>query len=155
MHSRVFQLSDEELPEDEWMSLYHIPEWFYGSVADSAIESENREADFAWLRESMRGAAKLQGNKLTFEKDAAIKYFAGMHKAFLQKLEEIKSVSLEEFAGITGNFGVQLHFLTSLYNDEFEFYIYHNDSLMTMDEWIRYTDLTHPFFVGGIFDYHY
>jgi len=155
MHSRIFELTDEERTEDERMSWFHIPEWFFGTIADYAEESENREADLNWLRLSLEGTAELEGNELTFREDAAIRYFKGKHKAFLRQLDELKSVTLEEFAGTTGNFGVKLHLLDSLYNEEFEFYFYHNDCFMTMDEWIRYTDLTHPFFVGGIFDYHY
>ena len=155
MHSRIIELTDEEHPEDEWMCFFDIPEWFYGSIADYAIESEDRDADLNALRESLEGTAVLEGNKLTFSENAAIRYFSGMHKAFLQQLDELKFVSLEEFAGITGNFGAKMHLLDSLYNDEFDFYIYHNDSFMTMDEWIRYADLTHPFFVGRTFDYHY
>ena len=58
-------------------------------------------------------------------------------------------------AGVSGNFSLQMHTLNSLYNDEFDFYIYHNNSFMTLDEWIREADLTHPFFVGRTFDYHY
>ena len=155
MHSRIFELSDEELSEEAWMQMYDIPEWFYGTVADYAKESENRDADLGWLRESLKGVATLEGNTLSFCDDARVVYFKGKHEAFLRQLDELKSVTLEEFAGTTDNFSTKMHFLNSLYNEEFEFYFYHNDCFRTMDEWLRYADLTHPFFVGGVFDYHY
>ena len=155
MHSRIIELTDEEHTEDEWMCFFDIPEWFYGPIADYAIESEDRDEDLNWLRESLEGSAELEGNKLTFRKDAAVRHFAGRYEAFVQQMADIQSVTLEEFAGVSGNFSLQMHTLNSFYNDEFDFYIYHNNSFMTLDEWIREADLTHPFFVGRTFDYHY
>ena len=37
----------------------------------------------------------------------------------------------------------------------FGFYIYYQDELKTLDDWIRETDLSGSFYFGGTLDYHY
>lgn len=39
--------------------------------------------------------------------------------------------------------------------DKFSFYIYYQDELKTLDEWIRETDLSESFYFGGTLDYHF
>ena len=38
---------------------------------------------------------------------------------------------------------------------KFSFYIYYQDKLKTLDEWIRETDLSESFYFGGTLDYHF
>ena len=48
-----------------------------------------------------------------------------------------------------------LHKLNEAYQDKFSFYIYYQDELKTLDEWIRETDLSESFYFGGTLDYHF
>ena len=45
--------------------------------------------------------------------------------------------------------------LNEAYQDKFSFYIYYQDKLKTLDEWIRETDLSESFYFGGTLDYHF
>ena len=38
---------------------------------------------------------------------------------------------------------------------KFSLYVYFNDELKSLDEWIRETDLSGSFYFGGTLDYHY
>ncbi len=155
MYGRIIELTNEETDEDVWMRQYDIPEWFYGPIADFARESEDREGDIEMFVESLAGAAILEGNKLMFSEEGVMRYFSSRYDAFLTELAAVKTVTLEEFAGKSAGFGLRMHRLCSLYNDEYDTYIFHNERFMTLDDWLRDTDLTHPFFVGGVFDYHF
>lgn len=41
------------------------------------------------------------------------------------------------------------------FEDKFSLYVYFNDELKSLDEWIRETDLSGSFYFGGTLDYHY
>ena len=45
--------------------------------------------------------------------------------------------------------------LNEQYQDKFSLYIYFNDELKSLDEWIRETDLSGSFYFGGTLDYHF
>lgn len=45
--------------------------------------------------------------------------------------------------------------LNEHYQDKFSLYVYFNDELKSLDEWIRETDLSGSFYFGGTLDYHY
>ena len=45
--------------------------------------------------------------------------------------------------------------LNDCFNDKFSFYIYFQDELKTLDDWIRETDLSGSFYFGGTLDYHF
>ena len=51
--------------------------------------------------------------------------------------------------------GMAMYKLNEAYQDKFSFYIYYQDKLKTLDEWIRETDLSGSFYFGGTLDYHF
>lgn len=51
--------------------------------------------------------------------------------------------------------GMALYKLNDCFNDKFSFYIYFQDELKTLDDWIRETDLSGSFYFGGTLDYHF
>ena len=57
--------------------------------------------------------------------------------------------------GIILSFVSQDHKLNEHYQDKFSLYVYFNDELKSLDEWIRETDLSGSFYFGGTLDYHY
>ena len=51
--------------------------------------------------------------------------------------------------------GMAMYKLNEHYQDKFSLYVYFNDELKSLDEWIRETDLSGSFYFGGTLDYHY
>ena len=49
--------------------------------------------------------------------------------------------------------GIILSFVSQ--DHKFSLYVYFNDELKSLDEWIRETDLSGSFYFGGTLDYHY
>ena len=96
------------------------------------------------------------GESFTFKPDAKKKYFHRKYYAFLDKARELTGISLEAFCAETPyDIGMAMYKLNEAYQDKFSFYIYHNDELKTLDEWIRETDLSGSFYFGGTLDYHF
>ena len=84
-------------------------------------------------------------------KPAPVEYYA-----FLDKARELTGISIEAFCAETPyDIGMAMYKLNEAYQDKFSFYIYHNDELKTLDEWIRETDLSGSFYFGGTLDYHF
>ena len=52
MHSRIFELSQSPVPEDDRYTYDCLPEWFYGQIADYSddIPDENRSEEIRWFR---------------------------------------------------------------------------------------------------------
>lgn len=84
------------------------------------------------------------------------KYFERQYHAFLDKACELTGISLDAFVGEAKyDIGMAMYKLNEHYQDKFSLYVYFNDELKSLDEWIRETDLSGSFYFGGTLDYHY
>ena len=70
----------------------------------------------------------------------------------------LAKTSYDTFSGImpAPAFHVALNSVTESYADRFDFYVYDADhaELLPMDAWLRKENLSKPYFVGGVMDYH-
>ena len=92
--------------------------------------------------------------------------FAGIDVELAQAIADKLGMKLEiqdvEFGAIVAgvesgkyDIGMAMYKLNEAYQDKFSFYIYYQDKLKTLDEWIRETDLSESFYFGGTLDYHF
>lgn len=158
MHSRIIELGNEPILPDDRMGESSVPEWFYHSIADYTDEETDREEDLKWFLEIVAHIVDVaeDGESFTFKSDAKKKYFHRQYYAFLDKARELTGISLEAFCAETPyDIGMAMYKLKEAYQDKFSFYIYYRDELKTLDEWIRETDLSGSFYLGGTLDYHF
>lgn len=52
MHGRIFEIREERLPREEWMNETHLYDEDT-SFADYYIDSEDREGDLQWLKQTL------------------------------------------------------------------------------------------------------
>lgn len=45
--------------------------------------------------------------------------------------------------------------LNEAYTDKYGFYIYEEDTLMPLGEWLRWVDLEEDYYFGNVLDYHF
>lgn len=158
MHSRIIELGDEPIPTSERLSECSIPDWFCARIADYVDDNTNRTYDIQWFMACLNGVATLEGeDKLVFAVDARQKYFAPRYKRFRKALFELDNVPMEGFDGIDKTYGIgeKMFRLQDAYDDEYGFYIYYREELMTEDEWMRFANLSKPYYFGGTVDYHF
>ena len=158
MHSRIVELSNEPILVDERLSEGSIPEWFYHTVADYTNAATDRNQDIKWFLEHVGSIADVAENGLSFsfKPNAKQMHFERSYHAFLEKVCELTGISLNAFAGETKyDIGMAMYKLNDCFNDKFSFYIYFQDKLKTLDDWIRVTDLSGSFYFGGTIDYHF
>lgn len=158
MHSRIIELGDEPILEHERFSEYSVPEWFYHSVADYVVDSDDRSDDVEWFLDQIGSIVRVSkdGESFTFKPKAKQKYFEHKYHLFLDMARELSGISLDAFVGETEyDIGMSMYKLQEVFADKFDFYIYYKDQLKSLDEWIRETDLNGSFYFGGTLDYHF
>lgn len=163
MHSRIYQVIEAPLPIEERMTSGDIPEWFCNSVADYVddIEESERAEDMEWFCAAFHGDCDINAEtgEITFSADAKKHYFEQKYQEYREILGKLQAVSFEEFAGIVSGTGTErnVHMLGDIYAKEYGFYIVDNEEseVITLDAWVRHTDLTKTHFLGGIVDYHF
>ena len=158
MHSRIIELGNAPILPDDRMGECSVPDWFYHSIADYTDADTDRDHDIKWFLDAVARVVDVaeDGKSFTFKPKAKQKYFERQYHAFLDKACELTGISLDAFVGETKyDIGMAMYKLNSFYNDTFGFYIYYQDKLKTLDDWIRETDLSGSFYFGGTLGYHY
>lgn len=107
---------------------------------------------------SFHGLCSRDGSKLSFAPDIKDKCFRDSYEAFKSAASMLAETDYETFAGLKENTVFQLARLgiSDSYEDRFGFYIYtpESETLQPLDTWLRSTDTSRPFYVGGTIDYH-
>ena len=158
MHSRIIELGNAPILPDNRMGECSVPEWFSHSIADYTNAETDRDEDLKWFLEIVAHIVDVaeDGESFTFKPNAKKKYFHRQYYAFLDKARELTGISIEAFCAETPyDIGMAMYKLNEAYQDKFSFYIYYQDKLKTLDEWIRETDLSESFYFGGTLDYHF
>lgn len=135
-----------------------VPDWFYHSIADYTDADTDRDHDIKWFLDAVARVVDVaeDGKSFTFKPKAKQKYFERQYHAFLDKARELTGISLDAFVGEAKyDIGMAMYKLNEHYQDKFSLYVYFNDELKSLDEWIRETDLSGSFYFGGTLDYHY
>ena len=161
MHSRIYELSEKPVRETERFGFTDVPEWFFSQIADYADDTNevSRENEIQWFQSFFGDLCTVDGDKLTFDPDTVGKRLRKRYDIFLEKAEALKNHSYEAFCGKTGAPALELALfeLNDAYEDRYGFYVYEPEccSLQTVYAWLRDADLSKPYYVGGIVDYHW
>ena len=161
MHSRIFELSEHPIEESDRYSYDWLPDWFYGSIADYAgdIENKDRDDEIQWLVGFFAGQCKNDGDRIEFTDKAREQHFRRTYWDFIKAASLLSAMSFDAFCGTTGYRALKdtLYDLNRAFEDKFGFYVFDQDKdeLITLDAWIREADLSKPYYVGGILDYHW
>lgn len=154
MHSRIFQIEKEVVPEEERIDSDCVPEWFTNSVADYTSDDCSREDDIDWLMTAALGdIATVDGDKLTFSSDVR-RYFKEKHEAFIKAAEKLSGTTFEDFVS-SHSVDSALFNLREAYSDRYGFYVYCDDGFLdTLDNFMRLVKDGETYFIGGVVDYH-
>lgn len=158
MHSRIVEIRDNFVDEDDYYTEDDVPEWFSSGKADYVTNSEDRDGDIEWLISNLGSKYyNIDGNKIVFTEGFKEEYFKALHERFLHLIKELSDCSLENFIFPNRcDVDINIYKLNEAYNDEHAFYI-ENDygGLETLSEWIRHIEYNKPYYIGGTVDYHY
>lgn len=161
MHSRIFELSTMPVNEESRYSSAYVPDWFVDSIADYVLDidiPEGREEDIKWLASYFNGACLVNGDMLTFAEDAKEKAFAAAFEQMKAAAQKVTNASFAAFCGKEGlgDLEMDVYHLRDAFSNKYGFYIYEFETgeLRTIAAWLRNANLSKPYYVCGIVDYH-
>ena len=151
MHSRIFQLSNDEVTEPlTESSIIAFNEWFVGQIADYVNENTDRESDIGWLLQTF--------NEETCKYITVFKmndfYVSITFKPGLKEL--VKNLTLEEFSDSSS---ITAYSIKDEVESKFGFYVYNNETefIIPFDTFVRELDGTveETYYFGNTIDYHW
>lgn len=150
MHSRIFQLSKTPIAEDD----YICSEMFYDytkDFADYTYDVERREDGIEWLLSTTEGIG-IKNDIITVQNRYG--YFADSYAEFSSEVKYLSMITLSDF--VDEEFiDIAVNRLSNNYNKNLGFYIFLDDEMLTLDEFVRLSSDGDEFYVGGIVGYHW
>ena len=147
MHSTIYEFSEQPISESQRATIDSLPEWFFQTVADSAADTDE-----------ITRAVQIRCLELHFVCDFKARYFRNSYPYFMAAVQALAKASYDMFSGIipAPAFHAALSSVTESYADRFGFYVYDDDhaELLPMDAWLRKADLSKPYYMGSVIDYH-
>ena len=162
MHSRIFQLEESR----ENISRYPLEEyrfdfdgvhaWFIDRIADYVSEDTNQQADIGWLLSNLENCSEYfivnrrgtEVESITFLQGFKRAYFGRRFDSFKR---DVANMSLDDFIN-----SMELISIQSTIEEEFGFYVCIEDTIMTMDSFIRHIPNEETtYYFGVTMDYHW
>ncbi len=154
MHNTVYEISEKPVSM-KYSTLKRLPEWFFQTVADSAVDMgpEERTASVESLERRFDGLCTRTDDRLTFMPNFKRAYFKEGYRFFRAAAAALVETEYDVFAGVTPStaFELALQGIAESYADKFGAYVYDPDSeeLSALDTWLRSVDVTKPYYLGG------
>lgn len=162
MHSRIIQVSKSPIEPVDYTQPVEIPDYFQASIADYVIEVDDRQEELDYVMESFKGilVAGTEKNSFCVTDEGRKQYFQGGYQRFREICALMLTMSLDAFIGTeTGPEGKAvsqfMYELNEAYADKYGFYIYENDELQPLCEWLREADTNVVYYFGNVLDYHF
>lgn len=162
MHSRIFQVSKAPIEPSQYIQSFDIPDSFTSGIADYVADVDDRQEELEWFGESFEGLVRRGHDKDAFQILPAGReaYFRQGHQRFKEICALMQTVTLEAFIGLEKGpegktIDLLMYELNETYADKYGFYIYEEDALMPLGEWLRGVDLEAVYYFGNVLDYHF
>ena len=162
MHSRIFQVSKVPIEPSQYIQAFDIPDSFTTGIADYVADVDDRQGELEWFEESLEGLVKRDPTKDSFRvlPDGREAYFRPSYQRFKEICALMQTLTLEAFIGLEKGperkpMDLYMYKLNEAYTDKYGFYIYEEDTLMPLGEWLRWVDLEEDYYFGNVLDYHF
>ena len=153
MHSRIFQVSENPITEENLISEYRYDDYFVGqNGVDYVVESDSRQDDIEWLKHN-KG---LEITENTIKVVSKKEYFEKSFEEFQELLEKFKNYSMEDF--IDPKNWLDFYHFKDAYDDQSGFQIDDNDEyfgITSLDNFVRNVEEGKTYYIGKTFDYHF
>lgn len=155
MHSRIIQVSRKPIQEKDYFTEErYYDHWFTYQIADYVSGDVNREEDIKWLKGTSAGIVvdrDEHGHYLMICDKK--KHFKDKFTEFERVISELKGISLDEFIN---SIEYKTFMLRNSYEDRYGFYIDEDDdSLSSLDSFVRNGEINVKYYIGGVVDYHF
>ena len=163
MHSRMFQIEDHPVLEDERMNSADFEEhWFTREIADYVTDVPYRDDDVYYFIDGVLlplgeyvDLFRENGQPVfILHKGFRERYFAKTYERFCVALDKLSSeITLDSFA--SNQIHSDLYTLRTLYDDRHGIWLYYDHEIFTLDQWMRSAVEGEKYYFGGVLDYHF
>lgn len=160
MHSTIYEFSEQPISESQRATIDSLPEWFFQTVADSAADTDEitRAVQIRCLEQHFGDLCIRDGDSCTSSatsrlgiSETVIPILWRQYRLWQRRPTICSAASYQPLLSMAA-----LSSVTESYADRFGFYVYDADhaELFPLDAWLRTADLSKPYFVGSVIDYH-
>ena len=162
MHSRIFQLERSKGDIDDYtIEEYDFDcdckhEWFIGQIADYVNEDTDRNEDIEWFLGCMEECNRFFTINRTGTEVESITFLQGFKRAYFGRRfdsfkRDVANMRLDDFIN-----SMELISIQSTIEEEYGFYVCIEDTIMTMDSFIRHMPNEETtYYFGVTMDYHW
>lgn len=158
MHSRIFQLSETPLKQNELTHECDYEQYFVGNYADYVAEieykSESYVQDLRWLQNVTKGI-QVNVEEGTITVTDKKEYFQEKHETFQNYLEKLNNTTLDDFIKPYGTTRLDLYNLRCAFEDKHTFYVDVDGEEEPLDSFVRFAKENKVYYIGTIMDYHF
>lgn len=163
MHSRIFQVGTTEIAPSDYIQPDEVSDrLYYNGVADYVADVEDRCEELKYLMESFKNIFVKGPNQFSFQIAEGGKehYFKPGYKRFRELCAQMTTLSLDAFIGKESGpenkpMFLLMYELDEAYEAKFGYYIYEDDTLEPLAEWLRNADTGVTYYFGNVLDYHF
>ncbi|MBP2070751.1 MULTISPECIES: hypothetical protein [Thermoanaerobacterium] len=153
MHGLIFQLNDEIIDKDDFLTEEELYDDFVGIIADYVDGDIDRDAAISELVISLTPYGIVHDpteQSIVFKKGFKEKFF----KPRLEKLKKrIANLTLKDFIGNSNT--LFLYEIKNLIEEKYGIYVYTNKCWATFDEFVREMKEGQKYYFGSAIDYHF
>lgn len=154
MTEYIIQIGNKPIDKDDYIEESgYYDSWLLGSVADYV--SDVPEEDYDEIIEAIGSRTGIETVKTEDGWKIRIKdiksYFSEKYRTFMAKCEEMKDLTLEQFASY--EFGYEAYSMYKFANDKYDLYL-DRDGLINIDGFLREAKDGDEYYIGGIVSYH-
>lgn len=156
MHSKIIQISGNEIKKSDWIEEDMFYEGFVGEIADYVADmcDDDRLACLDYMKSELEGFVDVDLEQSTLQIADRKAYFKRKYEEFENALSALSKSSFDDFA--SGNLGRYVYSLRASYDDDYSYYVYDSDygSLYTFDSFMRDSEDI-KYHIGALIDYHF
>lgn len=162
MHSRIFQVSREPIEPAGYINTFDIPDHFQSGIADYVDDVDDRQAELDFLMKSFQGILEPgpEENSFCVTDESRERYFQGSYQRFREICALLQTITLGAFIGTEPGPGRKpvslfMYELNEAYSVKYGYYIYEDDELQPLNQWLREADSDSVYYFGNVLDYHF
>lgn len=152
----IFEIGRVPIDPDKRMTANDIPEDFYMTIAEYIDDECDRGDNLKYFIELFGDQIQVSddGESFMFRSTTKETYFRRKYRAFIKKATELAGVSLDTFVGKTPYpISSAMHELNRSFSDRFGNYIYCDEELVPLDQWVREESLKGTYYFGETIDF--
>lgn len=153
MKTKIFEISTSPIAKADRINSGSLLGQIVG-LGSYVMDSENRRRDIQMFMATMQGVFEPAAgcrDAISLLPGGRIDYFRTLHMQYREAAEKMSQIPLEVFCGMRNDMEYlsAYHVLEDPCTERGKFYIFEDEELYAMDNWMRSAEAGIPYYIGG------